>query len=264
MTDLDSGTRLRDEGGELTAEITEAWSFFVPNGGFLGALALRAAAETGWSPSSISCHFLAVPEYGRVHLRVQPLVQARSISSVRVSMIQRDKPILEAIVWRTRESKAVLEHSTLTPRKRVALEGLLPMEALPPEMQHPSGPIMDRFEERVVDYEGPNVKRPPELQGWYRFRPIETFADPFVDAGRALILLDILVMPAGLGPHGVGAMGLTLSTHVKLFRAPPTSWLYVETVAPVAQDGLLWGTGVVWSADGTPVAAGDTTLKLRG
>ena len=41
----------------------------------------------------------------------------------------------------------------------------------------------------------------PELRGFYRFRPRAHDEDPFVDAARAVILIDTFTWPATYGAH---------------------------------------------------------------
>jgi hypothetical protein len=42
---------------------------------------------------------------------------------------------------------------------------------------------------------------PPVWRAWLRYRPVATFDDPFVDAGRAVVLLDTMSCRPPPGPH---------------------------------------------------------------
>src|SRR5262245_56590048 len=102
---------------------------------------------------------------------------------------------------------------------------------------------------------------------WYRFRPRATFDDPFVDAARALLLIDTMTWPAASSAHppdDATYIAPSLDVTAQFHRLIPESdWLLSDTVAPVAADGLIGTTSRVWSADGRLVASGTGHLLCR-
>jgi acyl-CoA thioesterase len=105
-------------------------------------------------------------------------------------------------------------------------------------------------------------------EAWFRFRPTATFADPLVDAGRLVVLLDTMGWPAavsahawkwGNGPQPWVAPSLDLYVRFHQFR-PDTPLLFNRVEAPIGAGGLLACEGRVWSPDGALLASGGTQL----
>ena len=82
------------------AELSRDWELMGPNGGYLSAIALRAAGAQSALPRPVSLgvHYVAIPRFSEVILDVEVLGGSRRAQSLRVCMTQRDKRILEAIV----------------------------------------------------------------------------------------------------------------------------------------------------------------------
>jgi acyl-CoA thioesterase len=101
---------------------------------------------------------------------------------------------------------------------------------------------------------------PADVLEWYRFQPAATFDDPFVDAGRAVIILDTFAWPAGANPHRTPERryaGVNLDVVAWFYEpAPDCEWLLCDYESPIAKDGLVAGSGRVWSEDGRLVAMG--------
>lgn len=99
-----------------------------------------------------------------------------------------------------------------------------------------------------------------------RFVPTAAFADPWVDACRSLILIDLDSWPsvtrAHLGnlDHFAPTIELTARFVGSTFHEP---WLLSEASAPVASGGLVAATGRIWSRDRRLVAIGGSTLLCR-
>src|SRR5918993_1015882 len=84
-----------------TAEVDPGWTVAGrPNGGYLLALATRAALETAGQPHplAVSAHFLAPSDLGPAELEVRRLRAGRSLSTVRVTLVQEGAARLEALV----------------------------------------------------------------------------------------------------------------------------------------------------------------------
>src|SRR5262245_45819237 len=71
-----------------------AWEIWGPKGGYVAAVALRAAgAFTALQrPATFAGHFLNVAEFDDVNLDVTRLRAAKRAESLRVSMTQRGRP----------------------------------------------------------------------------------------------------------------------------------------------------------------------------
>src|SRR5580692_6612905 len=99
-SDLEHATRVVGEAGSYHVRLSEDWEIWGPNGGYLAAIALRAAGEVAEieRPASFYCHFLSSPAFDVVELEVSVLKQGRRAESFAVQMTQEGKPILHAIV----------------------------------------------------------------------------------------------------------------------------------------------------------------------
>ena len=108
--------------------------------------------------------------------------------------------------------------------------------------------------------------RAPRVCCWYRFRPDARFDQPFLEAARALILIDTLSWPAACQAHDMGNpwMAPSLDVSVRFHRAPPYSeWLLLEARADVATEGLIGFASRVWDEDGRCLASGGGQLLCR-
>jgi acyl-CoA thioesterase len=96
--------------------------------------------------------------------------------------------------------------------------------------------------------------------------PQSTFDDPFVDAGRSLLLIDTMGWPAAVRayasdlPFYAPSLDVTARFHA---AAPESPWLLVECSSPVARDGLVASAASVWAADGSLLASGGQQMLCR-
>ena len=115
MGDFAADTELTVVGdGSFTRLLHRDWEIWGPNGGYLGALALRAAgAHCGRArPANATVHFLGVAGFDDpVELTVTTLRASKVATSVRVSMHQAGRPVLEAMVWGIDEGLGGLQHT---------------------------------------------------------------------------------------------------------------------------------------------------------
>jgi acyl-CoA thioesterase II len=264
MGRLDDDTRLEGEAGRYRATLSRDWEIWGPNGGYLAVIALRAAGAEARvrRPVSFAAHYLSVARFAPVDLEVTALHRGRRSESLRVSMRQEDRPVLEAIV-----------------RTAAELPGLVHDEALAPDVPGPDGlansrelygpepsfPFWSNFESRPVDpatWSKGRPSRSPLVREWYRFVPAARFEDPFLDAGRSLLLIDTVVWPASCQRHvepGVIAPSLDV---VAWFHRPAddADWLLADAESPIAEGGLIGGTVRIWGADRRLRATGGAQL----
>ena len=199
MGDLAVDTAIEGLDGRYRAHLSRDWEIWGPNGGYLAVIALRAAgAHTPLRrPATFSCHYLGVADFDAVDLDVRTIRGSRRAASLAVSMTQGGKPILEAQAWIVGDVDG-LEHDA-APMPAVAPPDELPNidELMTGEERGPYHAFWSNFEERPLAWLPRSeweTREPgdPNFRSWYRYVPRDTFDDPFVDAGRALLLVDTL------------------------------------------------------------------------
>jgi acyl-CoA thioesterase len=261
--DLERDTRLAGADGRYTAELSRDWEIWGPNGGYLAAIALRAAGAVATirRPASYAGQFLRVAEFGKVDVEVSVPRAGRRSEALRVSIQQGGEPVLEALV-RTAAEVPGLEHDVV-----VAPEAA-PPDALPVAFsdEPPRFHFWNNFDTRWVtpleherSYEDP---RPPLSLSWHRFQPRALFDDPFLDAGRALLLIDTMTWPAAALPHPNGEfIAPNLDVAAWFHRsALESEWLLVEHTSPVAEAGLMGTAGRIFDSARRLVASGGAQL----
>jgi acyl-CoA thioesterase II len=261
--DLDQATRLDGDGGSYSTCLSRAWEIWGPNGGYLAALALRAAglqAEIK-RPTSFYCHFLRSPDFDRVELEVEVLRQGRRSESLSVRMSQHDKPVLQALIGTTADASGHEHQQTQVPEV-LGPEGLRSTEELFSEQERPPFPFWENIERRPTDQSMTSEPKPATVREWTRFRPQACFEDPFLDAARPLILLDTFGWPAAYRMYGFGTrIAPNLDTSAWFHQLSPHSeWLLIDHECIVAHDGLLGVNGRVWNTEGQLLATGSAQL----
>ncbi len=269
MGDLDLDTRLTGGDGAYGAVLSEDWGIWGPNGGYVGALLLRAAgAHTELlRPASIAVTFLARGDYAPVQLATRTLRRTRRAEAVAVSMTQDGRPVAEALAWFVLDDLPGLDHD-LAPLPDVPPAGDLPTDAerLQAVGVEQSFRFFDNLDQHSVHWSDqwpPAAALPPPSDTWCRFKPTARFDDPVVDAGRLVIVLDTMGWPAAHHHHAwrwpadtQPWVAPSLDLHVRFHRFVPASeWLFSRVEAPVATHGLLSSEGRAWSEDGTLLAS---------
>jgi acyl-CoA thioesterase-2 len=264
MASLDLDTRVEGADGRYRAFVSPAWEVWGPNGGYVATIALRAAGAEAKIPRPVAFagHYLSVARFAPVDLAVVVAHGGRRSESVRVSMMQEGKPILEAIV-RTAAELPGLAHDETDPPDVPGPDGLRNFEEINPD--GPTYPFWLNVEGRPLDpdlWKEGRPSRPAAVRQWYRFRPVARFTDPFLEAGRALLLIDTLVWPAACQRHVAPAFTAPNLDVVAWFHRLDhgSEWLLGDALAPIAEGGLVGGTVRLWSADRRLVASGGAQL----
>jgi acyl-CoA thioesterase-2 len=237
----------------------------------MASIALRAAGEESRfdRPASLSCHYLNVAAFEPVELQVHTLRSARTALSQRVTVTQGERQILEATIWSVGEVEG-LEHYDAEPPAVPTPDELPSIEELRPEGGSPFR-FWENFDMRPVNFQTqwpPPESLPPQWRAWCRFRPVATFEDPWVDACRSVILVDVQSWPAASSrhawrePHGFIAPSLDLYVAFHL-PAPQEPWLLADGLAPVSADGMFGWTGRLWTPDGRLVSSGTGQALYR-
>lgn len=275
MGDLDLDTRLTGGDGAYTAALSEDWGIWGPNGGYVGAILLRAAGAHAELPvpASIFVSFLARGDFAPVQLTARTLRRTRRAECVTVSMTQGDRAIAEATAWFVLDGLPGMDHD------EAPMPDVTPAAELPTLAEHlrergaedELHPFFRNLDEHPVDWvdEWPPAEAlPPRVDTWFRFRPTDRFDDPLVDAGRLVIVLDTMGWPAAHRHHAWAWpadeqpwVAPSLDLHVRFHRASGDSpLLFVRTDAPLGTGGLLTAEGRVWSERGELLASMSTQL----
>ncbi|MEA3075409.1 MAG: acyl-CoA thioesterase [Actinomycetota bacterium] len=277
MGDLGLDTAVERAGDDrFTATLSREWEIWGPMGGYVASVALRAAGAVSpfARPASFFCHYLSVASFDEpVTMAVSELRGARTAAAHRVEMTQGERRILEATVWSVGEGLDGLVHDESSSPAVPPPESLRPLTELLSEEQLAAGPAFpfwNNLETRPLDFRRdwpPSAPMAPVWQEWCRFTPTPTFDDPWVDACRALILVDVQSWPAASKPHAYKQEPIiapSLDLYVAFHDPQPSSeWLLCDGVGPVARDGLMAWNGRLWSADGRLVASGTGQLLCR-
>ncbi len=278
MGDLGVDTEVERVGeGRYRAKLSRDWEIWGPMGGYIAAVALRAAgAESRFDrPVSLACNYLSVAAFEDVDVDVTVLRAARHAESLRATVTQGGKPMLEALVWTAGDGAAAarLDHHIVDPPD-VPDPADLPTfaERFGEDPPPPPFPFWLNFESRPLDFRKewpPSEPLPPVWRQWHRFEPTPTLEDPWIDAARAVVLIDVQSWPAASRPHAwqldqLRIYAPSLDLYVAFHEsAADSEWLLTDGYSPTAGDGLVGWTGRLWSADRRLVASGGGQLLCR-
>jgi len=272
MGDLAADTAVTGSVGRYNARLSRDWEIWGPNGGYVAAVALRAAGEhTQFGrPVSIAGQFLGVASFDEVVIEVKTLRVTKRAEAMRVSMTQNRSPIFEALVWTCGPIEG-LEHelamlpATFDPEsvpptsERLAAAGIQPMYRFWANLDERSETWREsgEWENREPTF--------PSFERWYRYLPTSTFDDLWVDACRSLILVDTLGWPAVCQLHVDGkyvapSIDITCTFHRARITEP---WLFAQATSVSANAGVIGCEGKVWSRDGALLAMGTSQLLCR-
>ena len=278
MGDLANDTAVTETGeGRYTATLSRAWEIWGPMGGYIASVALRAAgaASPFARPASFFCQYLGVASFDEpVDIEVTTLRSARTALAQRVSITQGGKAMLEATVWSVGEVDG-FEHDATTPPDVLGPDELLTIREQLTEEELAEGPRFAfwlNLESKNIEplRRGPSsTPGEPVWREWERFTPTATFEDPWVDACRALILIDVQSWPAANRPHwGSEKLQQLYAPSLDLYVAfhdpqPASEWLLCDGRGSIARDGLMGWDGRLWSTDRRLVASGGGQLLAR-
>jgi acyl-CoA thioesterase II len=266
---VDTAVDRRDErefGGTLSPE----WEIWGPNGGYLAAVAMRAAgiASDRARPASINAHFVGAGQSGEVTITTEVNRATRVATSVSVRVAQDDRLLLSAIVWGVDGDLDGLEHHTREVPSPTADPELQPSLAALTEGD-PRHPFWSNLDIRplgwIHDWDNREPSE-PSVASWVRFVPRTTFEDPWVDSARSLILIDLDSWPSATRAH-VGDLehyAPTIELSARFIGSTAGEpWLLSRAATPRASRGLMASTGEVWTSQMQLAAIGGSTLLCR-
>lgn len=135
--------------------------------------------------------------------------------------------------------------------------------------EKPPYPFWNNFEARPItwiDDWDERAPAAPEWTEWLRFVPDPDTTDPWIDAARLLILVDVGSWPAVVRHHvdtgGLYAPSIDIACHFHRLR-PESSYLLVDGTSPSGADGLITSHQRVWAEDGTFLASGVSQLLCK-
>jgi len=270
--DLTADTALDALGeGRFRAVLKEDWEIWGPMGGYVAACALRAAGAVSPHPlpATFFCHYLGVARFEPVDITVTTRRTGRSATSLRVELSQDTVPVLDAMVWSTAEGQG-LEHDETVAPAVPGPEELPGMDELVPEDAPRPYRFWENLESKPIDFEPvwpPEGPRPAVWRQWLRFQPTPTFSDPWVDAARLVILVDLPSWPSAHRRHAWSQPPFTAPTLdlSVAFHQPAAGeeWLLCDGAAPLSTRGLFGWTARVWSPGGKLHASGGGQCLYR-
>jgi acyl-CoA thioesterase len=249
---------IADHPDRYRAELSPNWAVWGPNGGYLAAIALRAAMAHSRTarPVTFYCHFLSLGEFAPVELRVTSLGGGKRAESLRVEMTQHERLLLTAGVWMATDGLQGYEHDFGAPPDVPGPHALRGYQDLAGEEYEQWYPIWRSIEGRPLRWREPPGQ--PEWRAWMRFNET-AIPDRQADALRQLFWLDFpgwnALTAAHAWPFRFLAPNLDLSVQFHRFVADAT-WMLADGVALLAEDGLVGCVSRLWSEDGKLLATG--------
>lgn len=256
---------------------------WVPVGGYLASLALRAAhAESAMArPASLTVHYLGEAEFAPVDLEVTRLKTSPEAESLQVRMTQNGEPVLMALIWAT-PTGVYGPKANFLPPAEVPPPDDLPDIVLDEDVIAMMGdePMWKNFEIRPVrlghtidvDTAGKTEeelrllpKRHPRIRAWDRFMNGQTFADPWLEACRYLIITDVSQFPTMATPFTppLPFVAPTLDLTVEFHNFVRDEWLLIEGNGSYAGDGLLGCESRLWDRSGELLATGYSHMTFK-
>ncbi|MEJ1970550.1 MAG: thioesterase family protein [Rhizomicrobium sp.] len=267
MGRLHEDTAVTGRDGKLFVDLRRDWDIWGPNGGYVAAIALRAAgklAPPDHRPATLSVQYLSAGKYEEAEAVVEPVKQGRSAWCINVALVQAGKRFLQAQVWTTNRQ--------IGPRSNELTMPIVPR----PAMLKIYGEIYPRESETFMFWDNFEVKPTrihnrddppgaPVVQEWYRYPGFEAGGDIFADFTRPVILIDTLQWPAhhrGLAAYP-NYIAPSLDLSVWFHEAPgDADWLFADVHTPTAGHGLIHGVARVWSEDGRLLATGSSNMLV--
>lgn len=278
MTGLDVATAVTATGhGTFSAELSPDWEIWGPQGGYLASVGLRAAgaAMDRVRPASIGVHFVGAGSSGPVEITVGTNRVTRVGTSVSLRITQQsdrgERVILTGSVWGIDDGLPGLEHQIAeVPSSPLSPDGLISARERFAGLDGPAPhPFWLNFEQRPlnwIDDWDSRLAGEPHQQNWYRFVDGETFDEPWLDACRSVVVLDVDSWGSATRAHAgrLEHFAPTIELAVRFIGdARDQPWLFSDAHAPVAANGLVAHAGTVWTRDEHLIATGGSTLLCR-
>jgi acyl-CoA thioesterase len=273
MADLKDDTEPIGQDGRYRAILSPAWEGLngIPVGGYLAAIALRAAGKACGLPRPVSfyCQFVQSPKLGsEVQLEVTTLRATKRTAALRVSLLQSSELMLEALIWASADDMTGYDFNASEPPTASKPEDWQSIEG---RTNQPLPRCMRQIETRWdhLDPGSPGAHGKAYSHAWHRFRPRDRYDDPFADASRLLLLSDIRAFGPVAFHVDVPAVQVpffapNIDLSVQFIR--PSShcgWLFGAARALAATQGTIATRIEFWSEQSEPLAIASSTLICR-
>lgn len=259
--DLATATTLEGSDGQFGIDLSDNWQLWGPSGGYLSAIALRAAGEIAEleRPASFYCHFVRAPKFGPAEVTATMIRPGRRAESIAVELHQEGKLMLTALVRTTAPTEGFVHQVDVAPEVNRP-------EEVPEFRWDGDGADLytywNNFERRAVSGRWGVDGDPPIQREWVKSIPVARFENPFIDAARPLMALDTygyIATNRKYFKERFISPNLDTSAWFHDIKAQ-TDWLLIDHASPIARDGVIAVDGRVWSADGVLVATGAAQL----
>ena len=206
MGDLRTDTEVAPLGDDrYEATLSDEWEIWGPMGGYVAACALRAG---GCVVGTRAPGDVLVPLPERREVRADrppgrdPQDRPHRDVAARRGHAGRPRHPRRDVCGASATSR---DSSTTRPSPDVPDPDDLPnIEDLLPDDARPPFPFWNNLDAKPLQFEEewpPDGPAPACWQEWLRFRPTATFEDPWVDAARSVILVDLPSWPSAHRPH---------------------------------------------------------------
>ncbi|MEV5747292.1 thioesterase family protein [Actinoallomurus sp. NPDC052308] len=211
------------------------------NGGYAMAVMTRAVLEESSHPHPVatSASYLRVSKAGPAEVRVEPLKAGRTAAVARVTLVQNDQALIEALI------------TTGTLNGDAAPVYSVEQEKLPPIEECPEFPSNNGFARQI------DLRYDPATMGWLDGRPSGVpemrghlrMREPYEPDGILLALAVDALPPVVLNAGASGwAPTVELTWHMRAVPAP--GWLALHGRARLVSDGWFDEEVEVWDSAG--------------
>jgi acyl-CoA thioesterase len=251
---------LTDDG--FIATLDPAWDIWGPAGGYIAAIALRAVgavAASGHRPVTQSGQFVRVARPGQITVRVEP-VKLGGSALYAITLTQEGNVIFLSQIWTTARSDVSFAAAPPAPDVPAAQE-LTGLDAIMRQRGMKEIAFWQNLDGRPFEFrvQGDPLPKMEHQYRWMRFRDWSPTDDPFVDAMRAVMLIDIGVWPAHWHRLTQAADYMAPSLDIAVHfhgGAAAGDWLLSDADTDVSGNGTISGRVRIWSEDGRVIATG--------
>jgi acyl-CoA thioesterase len=247
------------------ATLSPEWAVWGPHGGYLAAIALRAAMARSRlpRPASFQCNFLSSGAFAPVELRVRSLGGGKRAESLSVAVLQAGRLLASATAWMVDDGLEGFEHDFGAAPEAPRPASLRGYQELAGEEYAQWYPVWRHIEGRPLRWREPPGR--PEWLAWLRFNDTR-FPDRQADALRQLFWLDFPGWNAAIAAHGWPfrylAPNLDLTVQFHRF-APSQEWMLADGEALLGREGLVSCVARLWGENGELLATGTSSHICR-
>lgn len=239
-----------------------AWNIWGPAGGYIAAIALSAVrphTAPGHRPVSLTGQFVRVARPGALDVTVEA-IKTGGTALFAVTLAQDGQPVFLAQVWTTARADVSLPLAPVMPSVPPP-SSLRGQDELVAARGIAQNAFWRNLEGRPVNFRlaGDPPADDPHQYRWMRFRDWNPTDDPFLDAMRHVLLIDIGIWPAHW--HRQPEHGAYLAPSLDIWvhfhdGAPAGAWLLSDADADVSGNGTISGRVRIWGEDGRARATG--------